>query len=264
MKKTILAATLSLLALAVSPAQAQNASVAAERVQASYMIAFGRAASNDEVAYWTKQNPQSVAALVQNHRTYLSRDAGTHRATITRAYIDAMGRNPTEAEIKYWSGGNDPYATLMKNHISWLGSNPGEYDNVIKRSYQYALHRQPNAGELKYWKSQGILSYAMLVACHEDWKRRNGSNSSQTSGGVSIAANSSVLQTVSLSPAIGNEARVAANIVASGAGNIVASGAGNIVASGAGNIVASGAGNIVASGAGNIVAVGAGNLTGSN
>lgn len=263
MKKLSLLIPWLLFGLLVTPAHAQFPAATVERVQASYLIAFGRPASAGEVAYWARQNPASVGALVNDHRYYLSRDAGTHRATIVRAYVDAMGRNPTEAEINYWFRGNDTYAQLMQNHINWLRGNPAEYEKVIRRSYQFALHRQPNAAEVRYWKSQGVMSYAMLVACHEDWQRRNGGSSAH-GGRVSIAANSSVLATLAVSPAVGREARAAAGVIPAGAGNVIAAGGGNVIAAGGGNVIAAGGGNVIAAGGGNVIAAGGGNLRPAN
>lgn len=259
MKKAALLSVLSAFALATS-ALAQVSADVAQRVQASYLLAFGRAANGGEVTYWARQNVHSVGDLVNLHRQYLSRDAGTHRATIARAYIDAMGRNPTEAEITYWSRGTDTYSQLMKNHVSWLGGNPAEYENVIRRSYQYALGRQPTPAEIRYWKGQGTLSYAMLVACHEDWKRRNGAAAQKTSGGLAIAANVPVLATLTVSPAIANEARAASGLVSTNGGNVIAAGGGNVIAAGGGNVIAAGGGNVIAAGGGNVIAAGGGNV----
>lgn len=248
--KTLLRICLCFLVISPITLLAQNSSAQSERIQSSYLLAFGRAPNSGELNYWLGQGQRSIADLIALHRNYLSRDAGNHRAAITRAYVDAMGRNPSTGEINYWMQGTDTYAQLMKNHMQWLAGNPAEYANVIRRSYQFVLGRQPNAGELAYWQSQGVLSYVVLVGCHEQWRQQNGSRA-QTSGQPMVAARSSFLVTVPVSPAIANEARMAAGIVAAGGGNIVAAGGGNIVAAGGGNIVAAGGGNIVAAGGGN-------------
>lgn len=244
MKKLVLSFLLSLF-VAAPAALAQPAKVA-ERVQASYLIAFGRRATDAEVAYWAKQNPASVESLVANHRNYLKQDANTQRAAIKRSYIDALGRNPNDGEFKHWMSGNDTYTQLMKNHVDWLARNPGEYESAIKRSYQTVLRRQPNAAEIKYWKSQGTLSYLMLVACHEDWAKRNGT-APKTSGGLSISGTPSIT-TAALSADIAKEARAASGVVAAGGGNVVAAGSANVVAAGSANVVAAGSANMVAAG----------------
>jgi hypothetical protein len=228
-----------------------NSSLQRQRIQASYMLVFARAPSEAEIAYWLKQGALSMSQLIANNTAYLGKDPGTKRATIIKSYNDAFGRNPSQAEISYWSAGNNSYTQMMKNNIQWLAGNPAQYENVIKTSYQYVFGRQPSAGELAYWKSQGVLSFMVLVASHTDWKARNGTAPQQVSGRPTLSASSPIFSVIRVDPSIANEARLATGLVASGAGNLVASGAGNLVASGAGNLVASGAGNLVASGAGN-------------
>ena len=220
-----------------------------QRIHAAYMITFGRDASQGEVNYWLTRGDLSISQLIDFHKQYLVQDANTHRATIDRAYQDAMGRHASEGEIQYWLSGNDTYATLTSNHVNWLRGNSYEYDNVISRSYQYVFNRLATQAEVNYWKSQGVYSYVMLVGLHQDFQRRNVAK--ESSRNQTNLNNSPSLITVSLSPAIGNEALRASGIVAAGGGNIVAAGGGNIVAAGGGNIVAAGGGNIVAAGGGN-------------
>lgn len=243
-----------LMAAAIATASfAQDANqLRSERIQASYMLAFGRAPQSTEITYWQGRNESnSIADLLRNHKTYLGQDANTRTATIRRAYIDAMGRNPSADEIKYWSAYNQTYTELMKNHVQWLGGNPAEYEKVIKASYQFVLNRQPSAAEVGYWKGQGTYSYAMLVGCHEDWKKKNPPTAQKTSGRAELSTSSSYLSLVPLSAAIAIEARNSVGLVAAGGGNMVAAGGGNLVAAGGGNIVAAGGGNMVAAGGGN-------------
>lgn len=225
-----------------------RASEQTERIQASYLLAFGRPPSSGEINYWSQQGRLSVTDLVNRHRSYLRSDAATKRATIVKSYQDALGRNPTEAEIRYWSQGNNTYTELMKNHVQWLAGNPGEYEAVIKRSYHRVLNRAPSAAEVSYWKHQGTHSYAVLVGCHEQWKRQT---QSKTSGNLQLASNSSLLTTVNVSPSVAAEARSAAGVIAAGGGNVIAAGGGNVIAAGGGNVIAAGGGNVIAAGGGN-------------
>ncbi len=220
-----------------------------QRIHAAYMITFGRDASQGEVNYWLTRGDLSISQLIDFHKQYLTKDANTHRTTIDRAYQDAMGRHASEGEIQYWLSGNDTYATLTTNHVNWLRGNSYEYDNVISRSYQYVFNRTASQAEVNYWKSQGVYSYVMLVGMHQDFQRRNVAK--ESSSNQTNFNNSPSLITVSLSPAIGNEALRASGIIAAGGGNIVAAGGGNIVAAGGGNIIAAGGGNIIAAGGGN-------------
>jgi hypothetical protein len=254
MKKILTKLPLSLLLVlaAITGIKAQdNKQLRRERIQSSYMLALGRNPSEAEINYWQgRTDANTIADFVKNHKAYIGQDAGTRRAIIIKSYNDILGRNPSQGEIDYWAKYNSTYSELTKNHVQWLAGNPGEYENVIRRSYQFYLKRQPNADEIRYWKSQGTLSYLMLVACHEDWVKRGG-NRAQTGSGAGLNANSVLVNKIQISPTIAREAKSFAGVVASGGGNIVASGAGNIVAAGAGNVVAAGAGNIVAAGAGN-------------
>ncbi len=163
--------TSALFAQKVGDAVAQ---IHRERVQSSYLISFGRLATDAEVKHWVGQNPKSVAELIMKHRDYLVRDTGTHQDTIRRSYQAAFGTTPKPAEIQHWMGGNDTYTGLVKNHINWLKSNPAHYDEVIKRSYQNVLGRPAKPAEVSYWKGQGVFAYYVLAACHEDWKKRGG------------------------------------------------------------------------------------------
>lgn len=219
-----------------------------QRIQASYLLAFGRLAKDDELKFWTGQNPKSVAELVGRHREYLGRDQGTHEDTIRRSYFAALGTGPKPTEIKHWMGGTDTFTTLVSNHVTWLRGNPAEYESVIKRSYQNVLGRPAKDAEVAYWKGQGVFAYSVLAACHEDWKKRGG----ERSGKAMLPATSPHLHAVAVTPDIFAETRSAVStLIGNDGGSIVGNAGGNIVAAGAGNMVAAGGGNIVAAGAGN-------------
>ncbi len=237
-----------------STAHAQDAKqLKRERIQAGYMLSFGRAPSESEITYWQGQaSMKNVNDMIAANKAYIGKDAGTKKSTIIKAYNDAMGRNPTAAEITYWSNGNHIYTELMADHVQWLKGNPAEYVNVIKRSYQYELGRQPSAPEVNYWKGQPVHSYLMLLGCHEAWKKSNGATAQKTSGSTVISSGTTpIVVTVPVSMQIAAEANAAAGIINTNGSNIVAQGGGNIVAQGGGNIVAAGGGNIVAQGGGN-------------
>lgn len=235
-----------------------------ERIQSSYLLAFGRAATDAEVVYWSKQSTQSIAELITGHRRYLKQDVGTHRAAIRRSYIDALGREPIESEYKHWLPGDDTYTQLMKNHISWLRGNPAEYEKVIRRSYRLVLNRKPDGAEIKYWKGQGTLSYAMLSAAHDWWKKQNPPASTKApspagtvalpSGALKVSSGSTYLATATVSPSVAAEARSAAGLVGNDGASLVGNDGASMVAAGGGNLVAAGGGNLVAAGGGNLVA----------
>lgn len=264
MKTRFVGVVLAALLAAVSVVQAQQmkdavAKIHRERIQSSYLIAFGRLAADAEVAYWSQQNPKSVSELVTRHNEYLQRDQGTHRDTIQRSYQHAFGRPAKDGEINHWMSGSDNYTELMKKHVQWLRDNPAQYDEVLRLSYQRALGRPAKNPELNWWKAQGTFSFAMLAAAHEDWAKRNGANGATPSGRPLAAVNSRHLTIVPVSPAVAQEAIAAARLIGNDGGSIVGNAGGNIVGNAGGNIVAAGAGNMVAAGGGNIVAAGAGN-----
>ena len=233
-------------------AKAQNT----ERIQASYLLAFGRLPSSGEITYWNGQGQKTVQQLVDNHKGYIkTNQASIGREVIIKSYIDSLVYRPSQAEINYHAAFNRNYTEMMSNHLLYVKGQPTEYEKVIKRSYQTILGRQPSTNEINYWKSQGLLSYMILVNCHQEWKNKN--TASKT---TSITLNAPLLATASVSSSVLSETKaVYSSLVSPGGGNVVAAGGGNIVAGGAGNIVAGGAGNIVAAGGGNIVAGGAGN-----
>ncbi|WP_316787178.1 hypothetical protein [Pedobacter frigiditerrae] len=255
MKKLIISmlclVSLTTMALRVS---AQNT----ERVQASYLLAFGRLPSSGELTYWNGQGQKSVQWLVDNHKGYIKSNQGTiGKEIIVKSYVDALGYRPSQSEINYHAAFNRTYTEMMSNHLVYVKGVPSEYEKVIKRSYQTVFGRQPNAGELSYWKSQGLFSYMILVSCHQDWKNKNSSGQSQK---MAIATNAPFLVTATVSQSVMNETKTTfAGLVSPGGGNMVAAGGGNMVAAGGGNMVAAGGGNMVAAGGGNMVAAGGGN-----
>ncbi|HEY1109304.1 MAG TPA: hypothetical protein VGE76_11745, partial [Opitutaceae bacterium] len=231
-----------------------------ERIQASYLLAFGKKATEAEVGYWSKQSAQSISDLIANHQRYLKQDVGTHRATIKRSYIDALGREPNDGEYKHWLSGSDTYTQLMKNHVAWLRGNPAEYEKVIRRSYRLVLNSTPSAAEINYWKGQGTLSYAMLAAAHDWWKKQNPSGNGKPAAKATIAPASTTYLTVApVSAAVAAEAIKAAGLIGNDGGSLVGNDGASLVAAGGGHLVAAGGGNLVAAGGGNLVAAGAGN-----
>ncbi|MDQ7949044.1 MAG: hypothetical protein REI78_16330 [Pedobacter sp.] len=255
MKKTILYLTWLLAFTAFAPvAQAQNN----ERIQASYLLAFGRLPNSGELSYWNGQGQKSVQQLIDNHKSYIKGNMGTvGKDVIIKSYVDALGYRPSQAEINYHTQFGRTYAEMMNNHLIYVKGQPAEYEKVIKRSYQTVLGRQPNAGELAYWKGQGTFSYMVLVNCHQDWKNRNAQGQSQA---TNISTSAPLLATASVSSGVLNESKTAYNsLVSPGGGSIIAAGGGNVIAPGGANVIAPGGANIIAAGGGNIIAAGGGN-----
>lgn len=227
----------ALLCVALLPLQnfAQSSQEKKEKIQASYMLAFGRQPDNGELNYWLSQPDKSVSQHLQNHRQYASSERSFKKSLIIKSYKDALGRTPSENEIKYWIDGTDLYIDLAQKHVQYLSTASAEYEAVIKRSYQFVLNRQPSSAEISYWKSQGTFSYMILVGCHEQWKKANG-QAQKTSGSNTIAPSPSLV-VIPVSNKIANETKAAINM---NSGNVIAAGSGNVVAAGSGNVVAAG------------------------
>ncbi len=261
MKKFILKSVVILTAtfLLFSTASSQTvgdavAKARKERIQASYLLAFGRIPSDGEIQYWQgRTDAAKLDDFINQHRKYIASNPSIQKEVIKKAYNDALGRDPQQGEYDYWSKGTDSYTMLIGKHIYWLTSNPTEYELVIKRSYQKALGKTPNADEIKYWKSQPVYAYDVLLVLHEDWKKRTGGNG-QSTAGTTLNSSSSYLQTVAVSAEILKEVKLSFNgLVTGGGGSMVAAGGGNMVAAGGGNLVAAGGGNMVAAGGGNVI-----------
>jgi hypothetical protein len=226
-----------------------------QRIRTSYLMAFGRDASSGEVTYWKGQGNRSVGDLYNNHKAYIKSDNTTRRQAIIKSYVDALGYNPSEAEITYHSQFNRTYTEMMQQHMNYVSQNASEYDKVIRRSYKAVFNRTPNDGELAYWKGQAKCSYFILVSYHESYKRAN--QTTAASGGNKINfANVPFAVSLSVSNLVAKEA---AGIIAAGGGNVIGQNGATMVAAGGGNMVAAGGGNMVAAGGGNMVAAGGGN-----
>jgi len=261
MKKFILNAAMvltgSFLMLSTVSGQTVGDAVAKlrkERIQASYLLGFGRLPSEGEIQYWqSRTDAVKVDDFINQHRKYIASNPSIQKEVIKKAYHDALGRDPVQGEYDYWSKGTDSYTMLIGKHIYWLTSNPAEYELVIKRSYQKVLGKAPSADEMKYWKSQPVYAYDVLISLHEDWKKRTG-GTGQSTAGTTLSSASSYLQTVTVSADVLKEVKLSFNsLVAAGGGNMVAAGGGNMVAAGGGNLVAAGGGNMVAAGGGNVI-----------
>lgn len=257
MKRVIRSLLVSVLVL-VTPLAAQSAAkLKEERIQASYLLAFGRKATADEVKYWSGQKFKDVSELIKLHKDFLAKDRGTREASIRKSYVDTFGRNPDAAEIKHWAAGVDTYADLMAKHSEWLKGASAEQDAVINRSYQTALGRKPSDAERAYWRQQGVLNYLTLVACHEEWKK---SNPQKTSGTAGFSPDCPSLATVSISSALVSEVRAASPATKVTNGQMVSSGGQSLIAAGGQNLIAAGGQNLIAAGGQNLIAAGGQNL----
>jgi hypothetical protein len=189
-----------------------------------------------------------VGEIISQLTAQIESDPATRRAVIAQATHDALGRAPTDDEVRAASARKpaDTYTALVQRHLRALRDNPGEYAKVIQRAYPHVIQREVYPEEIEYWTKHGTLPYALLVGCIENWARRNQPGLMVTAGTPTISINSEFLATVRLSPAVAAEARAAIGLApaadASGDGHhLVAAGADSIVSAGRVHFAAAGA-----------------------
>jgi|ERR1035437_503127 hypothetical protein len=203
-----------------------------ERIKASYMIAFGRIPMPSELNYWLGRGYLSIFQLIELHRQgFTEYPTNLQRETIINSYIDALGRNPSEDEIKYWMNGDNIYIQLMSNHMQLLKYDNWENQKVIQLSYATVFHRVPTNAEINFWLKRGVTPFFLLVGYHEYYKGKNKSEIG-SSGTVNLQNLASV-STISLSPAIALEASkyishngsaIISHIISQHGGNIIVAG----------------------------------------
>jgi hypothetical protein len=242
-----------------------------QRIQTSYLLAFGRKATSDprrggELEHWKKQGNLSLKQLMERHKAFIA--AGNQRAVIERAYIDAFGRNPSitkngvPGEVEFWTKQSRTYTELMTAHMNWLTSNSGERDATIRRAFIFVRGTGPDQEELDAWRRKGVKSYVMLVGLMQHAKSKAGTKKlmgfwedilSTASTSLSYFAIGRNIQN-EIATLIGNDG---ASLVAAGGGNLVAAGGGNIKADA--SLIGNDGASLVAAGGGNLVAAGGGN-----
>ena len=218
-----------------------------ERIAASFVLALGRTPTTADVEQWAKDGPRTVADFFNRHREALRHDAAAGREVAVKAAQDALGRAPSEDELRRLSDG-EIYAEIVQRHIQRLGGNPLEYEQVMHRAYRLHLQRDAYAVELDYWRARPTLSFALLAACVENWARRNQPGLMATAGVPSVSVNSPYLAAVRLSPAVAAEARAAAGLPPPDDAALAAALGRHIVAPGAGTVASVGGIHFAAAG----------------
>lgn len=193
---------LSLLLGAARPAT--SATRTAERALAARLLAFGR---NDAATASAAPAPDTVAAWRENYRGELRRNAALREHVARAAWLDAFGRAPGDAELRAEAALPLTYAERLSHHLVHLGADAGEYREVIRRAYALVVRREPYAEEFEYWRPRGALTFVALLACLEDWARRNQPGLTVTSGTPTVPTRSRRVTIVPLSPEIAAEVR---------------------------------------------------------
>jgi len=235
---------ISVLGLFVTLAPAAPTAETDERVAAAYVLALGRTATPAELSQRTASGSDTISALVTRLRETLARDPAATGATSRKAFTDAFGRAPNAGEAV----GTGTYTELLQGHVRSLTEHPDDYAGVLGRAYRFVISRDVYPEEIEYWKKQDPLPYALLVACIEDWARRNQPGLMVTAGTATASINSLYLTTVRLSPTLAAEARAAAGLAPVVEGEASTPLGRNVIAAGAGKIASSGRIYFVAAG----------------
>ncbi len=193
-----------LLALALLPhlaalAVADEASV--ERNTLAQLLAFGRPAAN------ATTSPGPLAAQLEQHRAELQTNAAARERTARAAWLDAFGRAPTADELQAEAALPLTYTERLQRHLSHLRAAPDEYRELMQRAYRLVVHRDAYAEEFDYWRPHGVRTFVVLVACIEDWARRNRPGLMVTAGNPAMPAHSRFTNVVHVTPALATEAR---------------------------------------------------------
>lgn len=217
-----------LLALALLPHSATlaaDATVNAERTSLGHVIAFGRPAAI------AAASPDSLATQLERHRAELQHHATARERNARAAWFDAFGRAPSTAELQAEAALPLIYTERMERHLARLRAEPAEYRAVLHRAYRLVVHREAYAEEFDYWRPHGVHSFVVLVACIEDWARRNRPGLMVTAGIPSVPARSRLVTIIPVTPALAAEATTipandspardpATRVLAAGAGGI--------------------------------------------
>jgi hypothetical protein len=202
----------------------------AERVAASHLLAFGEPAGAEQLSRARQPGQVTVAALQAEHRQRLQSDAAAQQRAAARAFEDAFGRPPADAEL---AGAAGTYTDLLQQHLARLAQSPDEYRRVMDRAYRLVIHRPVYDIELAYWKDRAVLPYVLLVGCIEGWARRNAPGLMATTGNPCLGVNSALVQTLSVSPAVAAEVRAAFGLQAAESEPLAIAAGHNVIAPGA-------------------------------
>ena len=99
MKKIVSMTLLMLAMLAFIPSFAQTEQE--QRIHSSYILAFNRKASPDELKYWKTQGSLNVSQLLDKHKDWIKRNPSLWDGILRISYTDAFGRVINDGEYKF-------------------------------------------------------------------------------------------------------------------------------------------------------------------
>jgi len=189
------------LALIGPAALAEPATEPRERVVVAHLLAYGRVPVSED------SSTDSLDAQLARHRANLAANQTARDEVAKAAWRDAFGRDADASELRTETTTALLYHERMKIHSARLENDSAEYTTVINRAYRQVVHRDSHAEELTYWRLRSAHSFVALVACIEDWARRNQPGLMVTSGEPTVPARSRFVEIVPLSPAVAAEVR---------------------------------------------------------
>ncbi len=219
--------------------------------------------------------------------TAQSQDVKTERITV--AYMIAMGRKPSSAELNYWKGqGNLTVEQLVENHRQYLAGDKASKRTMIIKAFKNAYGRNPTESEINTNMNQN-MTYVQWMNNHLAWLKKSSSdyvnvikNSYKTVFGrepnaaeINFWKSQPVMSHMILAACHedwkrknGNTAKTnGSNTIGSSSsylelafvGSQVAKEASSLIGPAGGNVIAPGGGNVVSAGGANVVAAGGGN-----
>jgi hypothetical protein len=196
-----------LLALASSlaaPVFATDRSTDAECTALAHLLTFGRPAAATSL---TSVSANPLAMQLERHRAELRSNDDARARTARAAWLDAFGRAPSATELQAEAALSLTYSERLQRHLARLHAEPDECRAVIHRAYRLVVQRDAYAEEFDYWRPHGVRSFVVLVACIEDWARRNRPGLMVTAGNPTVPARSRFVTIMPLTPALATEAR---------------------------------------------------------
>lgn len=171
-----------------------------ERTALAHLLAFGRPAAT------AITSADTLATQLERHRAELRSNGDARARTARAAWLDAFGRAPTVDELHAEAALPLTYPERLQRHLERLRRTPDENREVIHRAYRLVVHRDAYAEEFDYWRPHGVRTFVILVACIEDWARRNRPGLMVTAGNPAVPARSRFTHIVRVTPALAAEA----------------------------------------------------------
>lgn len=189
--------------------------LAPQRADAAWALARGTLPA--ATAASTMGNAAGLSECLAAQRTQLLTDAPAAQAAARNAWRDAFG--PTREFVPDTTAGCVTYTECLTAHLAWLAAHPEARNATIHQAYRRIVGRPAFDMEIAYWNQLAPLPYSLIVACIDDWARRNQPGLMVTTGPACVSINSAHLKTLRLAPTVAAEVR---NILSPTTGNAAA------------------------------------------